>query len=131
MEGAGRFRKPLTEDEEYRLVENTVPKNTQNSTKWAVKLFEEWQKCRHDKIPKKLQSSSVVFDMSKIEDLSTPLHCMNAETLNLWLTRFVEEVRNVKGERYPPRTLYVLICGLKRYLNDKSGLDPLNKNDKR
>ncbi len=67
----------------------------------------------------------------QVEDLTTPLHCMNAETLNVWLSRFVEEVCNAKGERYPGRTVYVIICGLKQYLSDKSGLDPLCKDDKR
>ena len=43
----------------------------------------------------------------------------------------MEEVCNAKGERYPERTLYVIICGLKLYLSDKSGLDPLCKDDKR
>ena len=69
--------------------------------------------------------------MTKVKDLTTPLYRMNAETLNLWLSRFVEEVRSAKEERYPPRTIYVLICGLKRHLNETSGIDPLNKSDKR
>jgi len=116
MEGAARFRKPLTEDEERLLVESTIPKNTRNSTKWSVKLFEDWQRSREDITPRNFVSSSIVLDMSKIHDLSTPLHCMNAETLNLWLCRFVEEVCKGKGERYPPRTLYVIVCGLKRYI---------------
>jgi hypothetical protein len=56
---------------------------------------------------------------------------MNGETLNLWLTRFVQEVANSKGERYPPRTLYLTVCGIKRNLTDKSDLDPFSKEDKR
>ena len=127
MEGAARFRKPLTEDEERLLVESTIPKNTQSSTKWVVKLFEDWQRSREDKTPRNFVSSSIVLDMTKIHDLSIPLPCMNAETLNLWLSRFIEEVCNGKGKRYPPRTLYVIIWGLKRYLSDKSGLDPFSK----
>ncbi|KAK3750749.1 hypothetical protein QZH41_019670 [Actinostola sp. cb2023] len=109
----------------------TIPKNTRNSTRWSVKLFEDWQRSREDITPRNFVSSSIVLDMSKIHDLSTPLHCMNAETLNLWLCRFVEEVCNGKGERYPPRTLYVIVCGLKRYLSDKNGLDPFSKHDER
>lgn len=132
MEAINRFRKPFTEDEEHRLLSDTVPKNTQNSTKWAVKIFEEWQKSRQEKSPKLFKSASLStsLDLSKVRDLSTPLESMSAETLNLWLSRFVEEVRNLKGQRYPPRTIYVLICGLKRHLSDTSGIDPLNKSDK-
>ena len=133
MEGSHRFRKPLTEDEEHRLLGSTIPKNTQNSTKWAVKIFEEWQRSRQEKKPNLFKSSSIStsMDLSKVTELSTPLGSMCAETLNLWLSRFVQEVRNSKGERYPPRTIYVLICGLKRYLSETgSGLDPLNRNNK-
>ncbi|KXJ06844.1 hypothetical protein AC249_AIPGENE19672 [Exaiptasia diaphana] len=66
---------------------------------------------------------------SKVTDLSTPLDIMSAETLNLWLSRFVQEVRNSKGQRYPPRTIYVIMCGLKRHLSETSGLDPLDKSN--
>ena len=131
MEGSERYRKPLTVEEERLLVASTVPKNTRYNTKWAVKVFEEWQSCRKDKTATSIASTSADLDICKVEDLSTPLHCMNAETLNLWLSRFVEEVCNAKGERYPGRTMYVIICGLKRHLSDKSGLDPLCKDDKR
>lgn len=124
MEGGTRYRKPLTTEEERLLVASTIPKNTEYNTKWAVKVFEDWQRCREDKTAMNVASSSANLDICQVEDLTTPLHCMNAETLNLWLSRFVEEVCNAKEERYPGRTLYVIICGLKRYLSDKSGLDP-------
>jgi hypothetical protein len=130
MEGVSRYRTPLTAEEERLLVASTIPKNTGYNTKWAVKVFEQWQSCREDKTVRNVPSSSVNLHICQVEDLTTPLHCMNAETLNLWLSRFVEEVCNAKGERYPGRTLYVIICGLKRYLSDKSGLDPLCKDDK-
>ena len=126
-----RFREPMSEEQESSLLKSIVPKNTQNNTKWAVKTFEDWQRSRADKTPQCFDTSSVVLDITKIRDLTTQLEDMNAETLNLWLTRFVQEVGNSKGERYPPRSLYLIICGIKRYLCDKSGLDPLSKEDKR
>ena len=49
MEGAERYRKPMTEEEERLLLANTVPKNTGYNTTWAVKVFEDWQGCRKDK----------------------------------------------------------------------------------
>ena len=118
MEDAERYRKPLTAEEERLLVLSTVPKNTGYNTKWAVKVFEDWQGCREDKTPTNVTSTSADLDICQIEDLSTPLHCMNGETLNLWLSRFVEEVCNAKGERYAGQTLYDIICGSKRYLSD-------------
>ena len=43
---------------------------------------------------------------------------MSTEALNFWLTKFTEEVANQSGGRYPPKTLYLLICGLNCYLAD-------------
>ena len=37
-------------------------------------------------------------------------------------------------ERYPPRTVYVVVCGVRRHLGDKNGdeaLNPLDAHDKR
>ena len=41
---------------------------------------------------------------------------MSRETLNFWLTKCTEEVTNQSEGRYPPKTLYLLICGPNRYL---------------
>ena len=46
---------------------------------------------------------------------------MKEENLNLCLSRFVEEVCNRNGQRYP----------LKRYLRDINGLEPLARGDSR
>ena len=35
--------------------------------------------------------------------------------LNFWIGKFVQEVSNTKGERYPGRSLYQIVSGLKRY----------------
>ena len=47
-----------------------------------------------------------------------------------WLNKFVQEV----GDRYAPRSLYGIVCGLKRHLKDKNGgkaLNPLDGSYKR
>ena len=41
---------------------------------------------------------------------------MSACSFNYWLTKFVQEVSNCLGERYPCRTLYSIICGPRRHL---------------
>ena len=44
------------------------------------------------------------------------------------------EVAEDSGERYPPRTVYGIVCGVKRHLADKNGdeaLNPLDGHDKR
>lgn len=132
MEGGRRpFRQPKTAEEEEKLLDSTVPKNTQNNTKWSVKLFQEWQLSRIDKSPKQATSTSIPLDMSKVQQLDTPLQDMSAETLNFWLSRFIQEVCNRRGERYPANTLYLLACGIKRFLGDKTGFDPFARGDQR
>ena len=41
---ADRLRAPKTEDKERSLLSKVVPRTTQYNTKWAVKLFEKWQR---------------------------------------------------------------------------------------
>ncbi|XP_078365919.1 uncharacterized protein LOC144650135 [Oculina patagonica] len=44
------------------------------------------------------------------------------------------EVAKKSGERYPPKSVYGIICALKRYLEEKNGseaLNPLDASDKR
>jgi hypothetical protein len=58
----------------------------------------------------------------------------NGKSLALWLGKFVQEVVNKNGGKYPARTLYGIISGIKRYLEDKNAcnaLNPLDKSDKR
>ena len=89
--GVRWFRPPKTEEEERLLLDSPVPKNTQHNTKWAVKVFEEWQSSRRDKAPRQLASSLTALDLTNIPDLTR-----NAESLNLWLSRFVEEREVIK-----------------------------------
>ena len=44
-------------------------------------------------------------------------------SLDFWIGKFVQEVSNTKGERYPRRSLYQIVSGLKRHLECK------NRND--
>ena len=55
---------------------------------------------------------------------------MDAICLNYWLTKFVMEVAKDSGESYPPRTVYGIVCGVKRHLADEA-LNPLDACDKR
>ena len=45
IEGSS-FRRPKNADEEAAWLHETTPQNTRNSTKWSVKIFEEWQSAR-------------------------------------------------------------------------------------
>ena len=47
--------------------------------------------------------------------------------------KFVMEVAKDSGERYPPRTVYGIVCGVKCHLGNKNGdeaLNPLDAHDK-
>ena len=59
---------------------------------------------------------------------------MSPITLYFWLSKFVCEVANQNGERYPPNSLYLLICAVNCHLRETGGedaLNVLNKVDKR
>ena len=43
---------------------------------------------------------------------------MSAEQINFNLSRFVLEVRRQDGEPYPPRSLYIIMCGILRHLRE-------------
>ena len=70
-----------------------------------------------------------------VQGLTESIENMNAKSLNYWLCKFVHEVaNNTAGGRYPSRTLYNIVCGLKRFLVEKHGegaLNPLAVSDKR
>ena len=59
---------------------------------------------------------------------------MDVLSLNYWLSKFVMEVAKKSGERYPPKSVYGIICSLKRHLEERNGSEvsnPLDASDKR
>ena len=59
--------------------------------------------------------------------MTVPLDILDSpdtESLNKWLSFYVIETRNCKGENYPLKTLYQLLCGLLRYARNKNPLFP-------
>ena len=82
-----------------------------------------------------LRVSVFVFECFVFETtLSVDIAGMDALSLNYWLSKFVMEVAKKSGGRYPPKTVYGIICALKRYLEEKNGseaLNPLDASDKR
>ena len=120
----GRFRDPKSVEEESSWLEETVPKNTRYNTKWAVKIFDEWQKSRGNKVAKNESFGFECKRLDSLQDLTVDVHDMSAESLNIWLTKFVGEV--VNRERYPPRTLYMIICGINRHIQNINGEDSFN-----
>ena len=69
-----------------------------------------------------------------MESLDTPLVEMFVLSIYYWLTKFVQEVAKPSKERYPPKTLYGIISGIRRFLAEQKpseDITPLNTSDKR
>lgn len=131
---SSRFRVPKSVEEERSFLSEAVPKNTQYNTKWAVKLFEDWQQHRGNKIGRVETDGLDGVDLDNVEDLTVALEEMSACTVSFWLCKFICEVAKRNGGRYPPKTLYLVVCGLNRYLSDVKGekaFSVLDKADKR
>ena len=130
-----RFHFPKT-GEESKLLQGTISKSTAYKTKWAIRIFRKWQINRKVKVPV-LDAGSTFKDygdLSKVKLLSTDLTNMDANALNYWLSKFVQEVANSEGKVYPARNLYGIICGIRRHLDESVGseaLNPLDASDKR
>ncbi|CAH3040943.1 unnamed protein product [Porites lobata] len=133
--GSERFRVSKTSFQENVLVNDAVPASTKYKNNWAVSIFSEWQKLREVQVP--LLDCGGLFkdyDLHKVTTLSADIAGMDALSLNYWLSKFVMEIAKKSGGRYPPKTVYGIICALKRYLEEKNGseaLNPLDAGDKR
>ena len=100
-----RFVKPVSDEELKILVENQENVNTKNNTKWVImNVFNKW--CEQH-----------------MEDILQQLHEMNADVMNYWLQRFIVEGRRKDGAEYPPKSLYLIACGLLRHLRNNSVYD--------
>ena len=133
--GSERFRIPKTSFQENVLVNDAVPGSTKYKNKWAVSIFAEWQRLREVQVPV-LECGGLFkdYDLHKVTTLSADIAGMDVLSLNYWLSKLVMEVAKKSGGRYPPKTVYGIICALKRYLEEKNGseaLNPLDASDKR
>ena len=128
--GSERFRVPKTSSEETDLVNDTVPPSTKYKNKWAVNIFAEWQSLREVKVPV-LDCGGVFkdYELHKVCALSADIAAMDVLSLNYWLSKFVMEVAKKSGERYPPKSVYGIICSLKRHLEERNGSEALNPLD--
>ncbi|XP_074614075.1 uncharacterized protein LOC141873892 [Acropora palmata] len=130
-----RFRLPKSASEEQVLADEAVPSSTKYKNKWALKLFREWQQQREMKVPI-LDPGGLFkdYELHKVNPVSCEIKDMDPISFNYWLTKFVMEVAKDSEERYPPRTVYGIVCGVKRHLGHKNGdeaLNPLHAHDKR
>ena len=100
---------------------------TKYKNKWALKLFREWQQQREMKVPI-LDPGGLFkdYELHKVNPVSCEIEDMDAISLNYGLTKFVMEVTKDSWKRYPSRTVYGIVCGVKRHLWDANGDEALN-----
>lgn len=99
-----RFVSPTKSLEAYQR--GYVPKNTEVNTQWAVRNFNEWQTDYNSRHP----------DQPCPEDI---LLSDSSKDLSYWLQKYVLGTRKKSGEKYPPKTVYLLLCGLNRHMKEK------------
>ena len=78
--------------------------NAEKSTKWAVNAFTAWV-CERNK------TRATYSEQCREHFLSNK---PTAEELNLWLCRFMLEVRKRDGT-HPAKSLYQIVCGFYRH----------------
>ena len=76
-----------------------VPTNTSRNNRWALNIYSKWKKSR--------QSSGKPVPESFLSSRDDQLLCK-------WLCRFAMGTRQENGKPYPPRSIYLLLCGLYR-----------------
>jgi hypothetical protein len=79
-----------------------MPKNSAVSSMLAMNNLKDWLEDYNKRHPHSLCPL----------DILSP-RC-TSELLNKWLAVFVTETRNQKGEPYPPKTIYSILCGILR-----------------
>ncbi|KAK3706539.1 hypothetical protein QZH41_013031 [Actinostola sp. cb2023] len=128
-----RFRKPLAPKEQDLKLKNAIPKATLYKNNWAVNIFTEWRDNRENKMATfEPKSQSRFVPHEEVENLDIkPWEKMSVPSLNFWISKFLQEVCNKKGERYPAKTLYQIVASLKRYLESRgrSDVNMMNKSN--
>ena len=100
---ANRFSVATTKEVESSSDHEPRPRNMAYSTKWALHNCTDWAKQRNSHSPEETVPPEL-------------LAAGSTEQLNKWLSFFVIETRNNKGERYPPKTIYQLLSSLLRHM---------------
>ena len=79
-------------------------------------MFGEWQISR-SVIASVLDKGGLFkgYNLHKVAQHSrtTSVEEMDAVTLNYWLCKFVTEVAKRSADRYSPKTVYGIVCGIK------------------
>lgn len=108
-----------THDELEDLSKVKMTKNTIQSTRWAMKNFQDWFIGYNDRNP----------DNQCPDEILLP--CCSVDTLSKWLCVYVAKARSQTGEAYPPTTVHSLLSGILRHTKSVNPMYPnfFDKND--
>ena len=96
-----QFSFDTTLDELEKLMEGACPVNTAKNNEWVYNNFESWRTARNKRFPK-MQCPDDVFSSKEVA-------CE-------WLCKYITETRKGDGSEYTPRSLYLLLAGIQRYV---------------
>jgi hypothetical protein len=91
-----RFADPVSEENVRKLIKGQENQNTKKNTKW-----EKWRTYR-------INIGTAVQELRN----------MTTKDMNFYLGRFIIEARKQDGGPYPPRSIYLISCGMLRNLGN-------------
>ena len=71
---------------------------------------------------------------TEVQSLEVQFLEMDVLRLKYWLAKFIKEVAKPSKERYPLRTIYQVMCGIRRFMEEKNAnldFNLLDASDKR
>ena len=77
---------------------------TKSATTWGIHVWSDWATARASTVETACHAP-----------VGTPLLQMQVEDLAYWMSKFVLKALKADGSEYPLKTLYTLVCCLKRY----------------
>ena len=98
-----RFVSPINKLETYQ--KSYCPENMKVNTCWAVNNFGEWRREYNLRHPEKPCPDEILLTD-------------NPNDLAFWLQRYALSTRKKNGEKYPTKTVYLLLCGLQRHMKE-------------
>ena len=107
---SSRFRFPKSTEQERSILIDSIPKkNTRQNTKWAVKVFEDWQHARKNKDVIKEKVGFGQMDLATIQHVTCRIEHMLAETLNFGSLNLHKSQIKVLDNVHPKRYIYTFV----------------------
>jgi hypothetical protein len=96
-----RFADHVSEENVRKLIKRQENQNAKKNTKWAVGVWEKWRIYR-------INIGTAVQELRN----------MPTTDMNFYLGRLIIEARKQDGSPYPPRSIYLISCGMLRNLGN-------------